>query len=231
MGERTERKRGTIKHEHGCSLYADDAVFFFNTREDLEKSASCLYEHLLKFGLTMHIGIGATPSKTEAMFFPPPRRSYSEVNTLRLDVLDGTGNAIGFIDFTTTFKYLGSIVHHSLTSDADVDKRIRSASTAFGALKNILTNKDIDLKVKGSVYVALCLSILLYGSETWCLRDELFNHLRHFHRRCARTMCRITIAHTIRHRISSASLFKRLSIEPFDKYYNRRLRRWTGHVA
>jgi hypothetical protein len=61
--------------------------------------------------------------------------------------------------------YLGSIVHHSLTSDADVDKRIRSASAAFGALQNILTNKDIDLKVKGSVYVALYLSILLYGSE------------------------------------------------------------------
>jgi hypothetical protein len=44
-------------------------------------------------------------------------------------------------------------------------------------------------------------------------------------------MCRITIAQTIRHRISSASLFKRLSIEPFDAYYNRRLLRWTGHVA
>jgi hypothetical protein len=98
------------------------------------------------------------------MFFPPPRRSYSESNTSRLDVLDNTGNAIGFIDFTTEFKYLGSIVNNSLTSDADVDKRITSASAAFGALKNILTYKDIDFKVKGSVYVALCLSILLYGS-------------------------------------------------------------------
>jgi hypothetical protein len=54
----------------------------------------------------------------------------------RLDVLDGTGNALGFIEFATEFKYLGSIAHHSLTSDADVDKRIRSASAAFGALEN-----------------------------------------------------------------------------------------------
>jgi hypothetical protein len=104
-------------------------------------------------------------------------------------------------------------------------------STAFGALKNILTNKDIDLKVKGSVYVAVCLSILLYGSEIWCLREDLLNRLRLFHHRCARTMCRITIADTIRHRISSASLFKRLSIKPFDKYHNRRLLRWTGHFT
>jgi hypothetical protein len=73
-------------------------------------------------------------------------------------------------DFTTEFKYLGSIVHHSLTSDEDVDKRVRSALAAFGALKNILTNKQIDLKVKRSAYVALCLSTLLYGSEIWCLR-------------------------------------------------------------
>jgi hypothetical protein len=165
------------------------------------------------------------------MFFPPPRRLYSEADTSRLGVLDYQGNPVGFIDFTTESKYLGSIVHHSLTSDADADKRMRSASAAFGALKNILTNKYIHLKVKGSAYVALCLSILLYGSEIWCLREDLFNRLRHFHHRCARTMCRITIAYKIRHRISSASLFKRLLIEPIDAYYNRRLLRWTGYVA
>jgi hypothetical protein len=68
----------------------------------------------------MHIG-GETPSQTEAMFFPPPRRLYSSADTLRLDVLGYLGNPVGFIDFTTEFKYLGSIVHHSLTSDADVD--------------------------------------------------------------------------------------------------------------
>jgi hypothetical protein len=32
-------------------------------------------------------------------------------------------------------------------------------------------------------------------------------------------MCNIAIAKTIRHHITSASLFKRLSIEPFDTYY------------
>jgi hypothetical protein len=127
------------------------------------------------------------------------------------------------MDLTTEFKYLGSIAHYPLTSDVGVDKRIRPASAAFGALKSSLNNKTIDLKVKGKVYEALCLSILLYNSESWCLWEDLFNRLRHFHHRCARTMCRITIAHAIRHRISSASLFKRLLIEPFDKYYNRRL--------
>jgi hypothetical protein len=66
----------------------------------------------------MHIGTGEIPSKTEAMYFPPPRRLYSDADTSRLDVLDYLGNPVGFIDFTTEFKYLGSIDHHSLASDA-----------------------------------------------------------------------------------------------------------------
>jgi hypothetical protein len=160
----------------------------------------------------MHIGTGAMPSKTEAMYFPPPWLLYSGADTSRLGVLDYLG---GILLATSILRQDKS---SSLTSDADVDKRIRPASGAFGALENILTNKDIDLKVKGSVYVALCLSILLYGSEIWCLREDLFNRLRHFHHRCARTMCRITIDHTIRHRISSASLFKYLLIQPFETY-------------
>jgi hypothetical protein len=132
----------------------------------------------------MHIG---TVAKTEAMYFPPPRRLNSDADTSRLGVLGYLRNPVCFIDFTTGFKYLSSIVHHFITSYADNDKRIKSASAAFGALQNILTNKDIDLKIKGSVYVALCLSTLLYGSEMWCLRGHLFNRLRHFHHRFGRS--------------------------------------------
>ena len=165
------------------------------------------------------------------MYIPPPRVDYSAADTSRFNIIDGAGLPVGFVDFTTEFKYLGSILHHSLTSDADVDKRIKSATAAFGALKNIFTNRHIDLKVKGRIYVASCLSILLYGCEVWCLRSDLLARLRRFHHRCARTMCRITIAHTIRHHISTDSLLKRLGVEPLDTYYHRRLLRWAGHVS
>ena len=39
------------------------------------------------------------------------------------------------------------------------------------------------------------------------------------------------LAHTIRHHVSSESLFGRLAIESLDTYYHRRLLRWAGHVA
>ena len=63
----------------------------------------------------MHVGCGDTASKTEAMYFPPPRTANEAADTSRFYV-DGTG----FIDFCEKFKNLGSILHYSLTSDADV---------------------------------------------------------------------------------------------------------------
>jgi hypothetical protein len=84
-----------------------------------------------------------------ALYSQEPRRLYSDADTSRLDVLDYLGNPVCFIDFTTEFKYLGSIVHHSLTSDADVHKRIGHASATFWVLESIMTNKDVDIKVKG----------------------------------------------------------------------------------
>jgi hypothetical protein len=44
-------------------------------------------------------------------------------------------------------------------------------------------------------------------------------------------MCRITMAHTIKHHITSKSLFERLGVGSFDSYYNCRLLRWARHVA
>jgi len=75
----------------------------------------------------MHVCRGDTASKTEAMYFPSPRTAYEATETSRFFV-DGTG----FIDSFEKFKYLGSKLHYSLTSDAVVDKRIASATAAFG---------------------------------------------------------------------------------------------------
>ena len=80
--------------------------------------------------------------RLKAMYFPPPRVEYSAADTSRIDVCDPNGAPVGFIDFTKEFKYLGSIVHYSLSSEADVDKRIKSATAAFGALKNVFQVKS-----------------------------------------------------------------------------------------
>ena len=90
MGEKSERKRGATAFDFWLSLFADDCAIFFNSRADLITGSSYLYNHLRKFGLLMHIGNGAVPSKTEAMYFPPPRVEYSAADTSRIDVVTTT---------------------------------------------------------------------------------------------------------------------------------------------
>ena len=111
-------------------------VLYFSTAA----GASYLFNHLRRFGLMMHIGVDTTLSKIEAMYFPPPRVDYSTADTSHLDIRNADGSTVGFVDFTKEFKYLGSIIDSSLTSDADVNMRIKSATSAFGALKNALAS-------------------------------------------------------------------------------------------
>ena len=229
-GAKTNRKKDVTHFDFDSSLFADDCALLFNTRPDMITGANYLYHHLQRFGLLMHIGTGEgddrVASKTEAVFFPRPHETQEDGDTSDFDC------AHGFISFTDEFRYLGGIIHSSLTSDADVDARIASASAAFGALRKcFFSNKDITPQDKGTVYIAICISILLYGSECWCLTEKLFNKLRFFHNRCVRAMCRINIHTTIKYKIKTADLYKRLKIKNLDYYYNARLLRWAGHVA
>ena len=65
--------------------------------------------------------------------------AYEAADTSRF-YIDGTG----FIGFYEKFKYLGSMLHYSLTSNADVDKRITSATAAFGALEFFFAGKYLS---------------------------------------------------------------------------------------
>ena len=73
--------------------------------------------------------------------------------------------------------------------------------------------------------------ILLYGAESWCLTEQLFNKLRVFHARCVRAMCRVNRRHSYKHRISTSELLDRLRLRSIDSYVTRRQLQWAGHVS
>ena len=90
-----------------------------------------------------------------------------------------------------------------------------------------MSDKRLNPKVKGSVYVSLVISIVLYGSECWTMTKGLLQKLETFHNKCVRRICRVTT----RHKISTAVLLKRLGIQSLTYYYHARLLNWVGHVA
>ena len=219
------------------SLYADDSAVIFCSRSDVDEQVPRVNAHFRRWGMEVHEGSAAKDSKSEVLFVAAPEHMYDDPETYTDDdgprdlsnVTVGDGR---FIPVVSKFKYLGSMMTNDCRDNTDVDSRIASATAAFAALRKcVFAARDVWLKVKQQVYCGLILSILIYGSESWCLTEVLYNRVRRFHARCARAMCRVTMKHVRKHRISTTQLLERLGIESIDTYIARRQARWAGHVA
>ena len=216
------------------SEYADDTAMLFDSRENLTEGVSSIMLHFARFGMEVHSGKiePRDDSKSEILFCSKPPCMYKDPDTFDgtdlSDVLVGENR---FIPIVNKFTYLGSVVTRECT-DEDVNTRIKLAGNAFGSLRKCLfSSSQVSYKVKGLVYCALILPILLYGAECWSLTDFFLRKLRNFHHRCLRAMCRINRLHTRVHKITNVELLKRLSLLSIDTYFSKKQLRWAGHVV
>ena len=114
----------------------------------------------------------------------------------------------GFIDFCMHFKYLGSYLSFDLTDDFDIENRLASANSAMGALKHFWNNQYADLHTKVAIFKAIPLNLLLWGCETWALRESHLNSLDVFLHRSIRRILGITITQVQDERIKNESIRK-----------------------
>ena len=94
-----------------------------------------------------HLALPSGTKKTEVMFQPVPRNSYTEpsitVKGVTLKVVE-------------SFAYLGSILSRSVRIDKAVDARIAKPSTAFGRLrKKVWESNGLTTRAKLKVYKAV----------------------------------------------------------------------------
>jgi len=231
LRENPNRTYGVDIFELWATLFADDLALMFETRDSVTDGLKYFQKHALRFGLAIHVGkiVGNNEikSKTVAMFFPCRSVRANDVDLSNI-VLDSDGNFIPIVEKT---KYLGTIIHNSLQSEEDVIARVRVASAAFAALRPIFIRRDIDPKVKGRIYMVMCVSILLYGGETWCMSEKLMSRLRNFHHCCVRFMCRVNLRMTRHYHISASVLLRRVGLENIEHYYHSRILRLAGHIV
>ena len=69
------------------------------------------------------------------------------------------------------FTYLGGVATSDASCGSDIKRRIGLATGASASLSTIWAAKEISKQTKIRVYQSLVLSILLYNSETWTLRE------------------------------------------------------------
>ena len=171
-------------------------------------------------------------------FVSAPPQTYS-IDQATFD--DGAGPAdlseIEVGDGTTVpvvenFKYLGSMVSRDAKSIEDVTMRVQKASNAFGAMRGVIFKMpEIHKIAKRMVYSSFIMSVLLYGSECWCLTAKLWSKLRVFHAHCVRVIGGVSRYKQWQARITNTALRGQIAISNIDTYVQRRQMAWLGRMS
>lgn len=78
-----------------------------------------------------------------------------------------------FVSFCAHFKYLGTWVLFSLCDNHDIGKRLAAENAAMGALNYFWYNEHVDTYLKYLMFRAIPGNLLLWGCESWKIRDTL----------------------------------------------------------
>ena len=162
--------------------YADDAAYPSSSRVGLQSSID------INASTYQSGGMNPSTEKTEAL---------SSTNTAPQQDFQPESFVMCGEELKSVrdFKYLGSILSSSCNVDCEIDNRIRLASASFGKLRTrVFDNHNISTTTKITVYRTICLSVLLYCSETWTVYRYQMRKLEAFHIRCLQSI--LSFGHT-----------------------------------
>jgi len=210
------KARTKVKYEEINELqYADDCALIADDPQALQASLNCLAEVYGSLGLVINA------DKTEVLY---QMNGYQQ--EIAGDPPELTVNDIP-LKTVTNFKYLGSVISNDATLDEEIFSRIGGASGAFAKIrKNVINNHDLQIQTKSAVYRAVCLSTLLYGSESWTLYRRHVKKLEHFHIQCVRRILGVSW----RDRIPHTDLLNRVGLVSIECMLLQSQLRWAGHV-
>ena len=162
-----------------------------------------------------------TPQQREELYWNSPI-----TNRINIDE-DGA-----FIDFTAHFKYLGSVISFDLTDDKDINNRITKANQAMGALRHFWRNPYADLHAKKQIFLAIPANLLLWGCETWALRQSQIDKLNVFWHRAIRNILGIRMSEVIDDHITNERIRKIFhDIPDAEAILNARTMTYLGKTA
>ena len=201
-----------VSKEHVSELqYADDCALIAHTPEDLQHSLTALHEVYSLLGLAIN------PTKTEILYqwhVPPDQIPDITINDTALKI-------------TNQFVYLGAVISADCSADVEINSRISKALAAFSKIRDtVIKNHSLRLATKISVYRAICISVLLYGSETVTLYARHLKLLERTHIRCLKEILGLTW----RDRVPHVDILRRAGLTSIECTIARNQLRWAGHV-
>ena len=132
-------------------LFADDIALFTTNAHSLQIQLNLLSEYSLKWGLKINVG------KTKICVFE--KRKQIVQADFKLN-----GESVEIVD---SFCYLGMKLTHTGNLSYAVKTLSQQALVAYNNILSIFSRVKLDMKTKLSLFEAMVVPILLYGSELW----------------------------------------------------------------
>ena len=96
----------------------------------------------------------------------------------------------------------------------------------FRQLLPLLTIRHLPLLTRGKVYSSCVRSVMLHAAETWAMKVDTLNRLRHNDCAMIHWICNVRA----KDEVSSDSLLTKLGIQDLDVVLRTSRMRWFGHV-
>jgi len=148
-----------------------------------------------------------------------PKTEYMTINCNPLP-LQVYGEAIIHVN---NFRYLGSMM---ASSTSDLARRKALAWHAFWQMEHLWRNPSVSISTKVKIFHSSCVTILLYGCESWVITGDMEKKINSFATSCYRIMMNIKRLD----RVSNATIYERSNTEPLINLARKRQLQFLGHI-
>uniref|UniRef100_A0A8D8Q0R7 Craniofacial development protein 2 n=1 Tax=Cacopsylla melanoneura TaxID=428564 RepID=A0A8D8Q0R7_9HEMI len=203
-----------------CKLlaFADDIAMIGNTMEEIEESLKIVEERAKEVGLKINT------EKTKYMLIS--KNTETRLNTTVI-INNQTFEQV------TDFKYLGVTINENNRIEPEIRNRMNNACRSLYSMNHILISKRISKNAKLKIYDTIIKPVLLYGSETWPIKQNILLKMQAFENRILRKIFGPTID-------QDTNMLRRRKNRELEEMYNKpmisnviqaKVLQWAGHVA
>ena len=149
-----------------------------------------------------------------------PKTEYMTVNCNPQPALQVYGDPINHV---SDFRYLGSMV---ASGSSDLKRRKSLAWCAFWKLEQLWKSPHISITTKVKLFNTTCVTILLYGCESWVISQDMENKINAFATSCYSVMLNIK---RIDHVLNTTVYFMTNTVPLIHLVRHRQLK-FLGHI-
>ena len=149
-----------------------------------------------------------------------PKTEYMTINCNPQPPLQVYGQPIKHV---SNFKYLGSMMASGIS---DQTRRRALAWVAFWKLEKIWRSPSISISTKIKLFNTTCVTVLLYGCESWVISSNTENKINAFATSCYRIMLNIKRLDCV----SNERIYHLTNTQPLINTVRQRQLRFLGHI-